>query len=331
MQHHFSGPTRRQFLALSGLALAASRPVHALAADAWPTRPVRLVVPFAAGGSSEIVARSAAAEMSKILGQNVYVENRPGAGGNIAMQEVAGSEDGHTIILGHVGTMAVNPFMYAKIPYDPIRQFTPVALLASVPALIVVHPDVPARSIPEFIALARKSPGALNYGSGGNGSGGHLAFEYLKLMSNTSIAHIPYKGGGPLLVDLLSGRLQACCLGASALLQHVKAGKLRAIGATSGQRIAQLPQVPTVAEQGYKGYEFNQWYGLLAPASWPRENVAKLEAAAIQAVKSNAVTTTLSEDMAKPEGKPSIEFVKLIASEQARWKPVVVKAQIRAD
>ena len=184
------------------------------------------------------------------------------------------------LILGHIGTLAVNPFIFDKLPYDPIKDFKPISLLAKVPSLYVVHPDVPAKNLKEFVALAKAKPGQLNYGSAGNGSAGHLAFEYLKMATGIFVVHVPYRGTGPQLTDLLAGRLQAASVGAPAILQFIKAGKLRCIATGTSQRIAQLPDVPTVAEQGWPGFEMTQWYGLLAPASLAPANADKLAAAA---------------------------------------------------
>ncbi|MGH8830413.1 MAG: Bug family tripartite tricarboxylate transporter substrate binding protein, partial [Polaromonas sp.] len=198
----------------AGGALAAVSAFPALlgtahAQNSWPSKPIRLLVPFAPGGSSEIVARTAASELTKSLGQSVFVENKPGAGGNIAMQECAASTDGHTMILGHIGTMAVNPFMYDKLPFDTEKDFKPISLLAKVPSLYVVNADLPVKNLKEFIALAKAKPGQLNYGSAGNGSAGHLAFEYLKMATGIFVLHVPYRGTGPQLTDLLAGRLDA--------------------------------------------------------------------------------------------------------------------------
>lgn len=331
----FNLTKRRNFLIKSAVSLTTpliAQLAKANAADpVWPFKPIRLVVPYAPGGSSEIVARSIAIEMSAKLGQNVFVENKAGAAGSIAMQEVAKSEDGHTVVLGHVGTMAVNPLIYPKLSYDPIRDFSPISLLAKVPALYVVHPDVPAQNLSEFIALARNRPGQLTYASAGNGSGGHLAFEYLKMVSDTYILHVPYRGTGPLLIDLMAGRLQSACVGASALMQFIKSGKLRAIAVSSDRRIPQLPNVATVAEQGFKGFEFSQWYGLLAPARWTKSQIEKLEAEAIRATSSPNVITKFLDEIAQPMGSTSDAFRSFIQTEQTRWKPVVLKAQIRPD
>jgi len=312
-------------LAAAGMARAAR------AADAWPTRPIRFVVPFAPGGSSEIVARSTAVELTKLLGQSVYVENKPGGAGNVAMAEVAAATDQHTLVLGHIGTLAVNPFIFDKLPYDPVRDFKPVSLLAKVPSLYVVHPDVPAKSLKEFVAFARSKPGQLNYGSAGNGSAGHLAFEYLKIATGIFILHVPYRGTGPQLTDLLAGRLQAAAVGAPAILQFVKAGKLRCIATGSAQRLAALPDVPTVAEQGWPGFEMTQWYGLLAPATLPAAAADKLAVAAARAVREPAALERLNGDAALAVGSTPAEFAAFIAKERERWKPVIARAKVKSD
>jgi tripartite-type tricarboxylate transporter receptor subunit TctC len=300
-------------------------------AQAWPSRPIRFVVPFAPGGSSEIVARSTAVELSKLLGQSVFVDNKPGGAGNVAMAEVARAEDQHTLILGHIGTLAVNPFIFDKLPYDPVKDFRPVSLLAKVPSLYVVHPDLPAKDLKEFVALAKSKPGQLNYGSAGNGSAGHLAFEYLKMASGTFIVHVPYRGTGPQLTDLLAGRLQAASVGAPAILQFIKTGKLRCIATGTTQRIAQLPDVPTVAEQGYPGFEMTQWYGLLAPASLPAAAIDRLAAAAARAVREPAALERLTTDAAIAVGSTPAEFAAYIAQERERWKPVIARAKVKPD
>ncbi len=191
-------------------------------AQAWPNKSIRFVVPFAPGGSSEIVARAAAAELSKTLGQSMYVDNKPGGAPNVAKGEVARAEDQHTLSLGHIGTLAVNPYIFDKLPYDPVKDFQPISLPAKVPSLYVVHPDVAAKNLKEFVALRKARPGQLNYGSAGNGSAGHLAFEYLEIVTNTFILHVPYRGTGPQLTDLLAGRLQAASVGAPAIMQFLR-------------------------------------------------------------------------------------------------------------
>ena len=300
-------------------------------ANTWPSKPLRLVVPFAPGGSSEIVARAIAGEMAKTIGQNVFVENKPGAAGNIAMQEVANSTDEHTLVLGHIGTLAVNPFIFPKLPYDPIKDFAPITLISKVPSLYVVHPDLPVKNLKEFVAYAKSKPGQLNYGSAGNGSAGHLAFEYLKMASDTFMLHVPYRGTGPMLTDLMAGRLQAAAVGAPALLQFIKAGKLRCIATGTTARLPQLPDVPTVAEQGYKGFEMTQWYGLMAPSKMAKPNIDKLEQEAVKAARSKVVIEKLGQETALAVGNSKEEFAAFIRQEQARWKPVIARADIKPD
>jgi tripartite-type tricarboxylate transporter receptor subunit TctC len=323
---------RRRLLQL-GLATGAGLGAPALlrAQGTWPSKAIRFVVPFAPGGSSEIIARSTGAEMSKLLGQSVYIDNKPGGAGNVAMSEVAHAEDLHTLVLGHIGTLAVNPYIFAKLPYDANKDFKPVSLLAKVPSLYLVHPDVPAKNLQEFVALAKKKPGQLNYGSAGNGSAGHLAMEYFKMASGTFITHVPYRGTGPMLTDLMAGRLDAASIGAAAVLQFIRAGKLRCIATGTTQRIAQLPDVPTVAEQGFPGFEMTQWYGINAPANLPQAALDKLADAAAKAVKAPATLERLQADAAIAVGSTPAEYAKFIAAEQKRWQPVIARAKIKPD
>lgn len=298
----------------------------------WPTKAIRFVVPFAPGGTSEVVARSVAAELTKQLGQSVYVENKPGGAGVTAMQEVArATPDGHTIILTHVGTLAVNPYMLSNQPYDVNKDFVPVTLLAKVPNVFVIHPDVPAKNFKEFIAYAKANPGKLNYGSAGNASAGHLAMEYLKLVTGTYITHIPYRGTGPQLTDLLAGRTQASSAGMPALGAHIRSGKLRAIAVGTQQRIPSMPDVPTVAEMGFKNFETSQWYGIHVPAGTPPEIVKRLQEESLKALKSSAVTERFATDNAVGGGGPSSEYAAFIKNEQAIWSDIVKRAGIKPD
>jgi tripartite-type tricarboxylate transporter receptor subunit TctC len=323
---------RRRLLAGAG-ALAAMVAAPALRAQAaWPSRSIRFLVPFAPGGTSEIVARSVAAELTKQLGQSVYVENKPGGAGTVAMIEAAkAAPGGHTIILGHVGTLAVNPYMLNNQPYDVNKDFVPVTLLAKVPNVFVIHPDVPAKNFKEFVAYVKANPGKLNYGSAGNASAGHLAMEYLKLVTGMFITHIPYRGTGPQLTDLLAGRTQASSAGMPALGAHIRAGKLRAIAVGTQQRISAMPDVPTVAEMGYRNFETSQWYGILAPAGTPPDIVKKLQEESLKALRSSAVTERFANDSAVGGGGPSQEFAAFIAQEQKIWSDIVRRAQIKAD
>jgi tripartite-type tricarboxylate transporter receptor subunit TctC len=317
-----------RFLALVAAALLAG-PAHA---QNWPTKPIRLVVPFAPGGTSSIVARAFAVEMSKALGQEMYIENKGGGGGNVAMQDVAHADpDGYTLIIGHIGSLAVNPFMYDKLPFDTNRDFAAVSLFAKVPSIFVVHADVPAKNMREFVALAKQQPGKLYYGSAGNGSAGHLAMEYLKLVAGIDIVHVPYKGTGPNLIDLVAGRTQATAAGTPPLMPHVKAGKLRVIAVGAPARLSTLPDVATVAEQGYPGFETTQWYGLNAPAKTPPAIIKRLADEAAKAAKLPSVAERLAVDNAEAVGSTPQEYAAYIASEQARWGEVVRKAGIKAN
>ena len=329
--NHPTMMSRRTALQLATAAVTGSLPLVGRAQASWPSKAIRLVVPFAPGGSSEIVARATATELSKILGQSVYVDNKPGGAGNVAMGEVARADDEHTLILGHIGTLAVNPFIFDKLPYDPAKAFTPISLLAKVPSLYVVRADLPVKDLKEFIALAKAKPGTLNYGSAGNGSAGHLAFEYLKMVSNTFVLHVPYRGTGPQLTDLIGGRLEAAAVGAPAVLQFIKTGKLRCIATGTAQRLPQLPDVPTVAEQGFPGFEMTQWYGLLAPAAMVKANVDKLAAASARAVKEPAALKLLENEAAIAVGSTPAEFARFIEMERQRWKPVIARAKIKPD
>jgi tripartite-type tricarboxylate transporter receptor subunit TctC len=321
--------TRRRLVAGAAAALALP---SLRAQSAWPSKPVRFLVPFAPGGTSEIVARSVAAELTKQLGQSVFVENKPGGAGVVAMAEAAKAPpDGHTVILGHVGTLAVNPYMLASQPYDVNKDFLPVTLLAKVPNVFVIHPEVPAKDFREFVAYAKKNPGKLSYGSAGNASAGHLAMEYLKLVTGMYMTHIPYRGTGPQLTDLLAGRTQASSAGMPALGAHIRAGKLRAIAVGTHARIAALPDVPTVQEMGYKDFETSQWYGMLAPAGTPPDIVKRLQEESSKALRSSAVTERFATDNAVGGGGPASEFAAFIAREQTIWSDIVRRAQIKAD
>jgi tripartite-type tricarboxylate transporter receptor subunit TctC len=301
-------------------------------AQTYPSKPIRLVVPFAPGGSSTLVARFIAEEMQKGLGQQIIIENKPGGGGNIAMQEVARADpDGYTLIIGHVGSLAMNPYMYAKLPYDVDRDFAAISLLAKVPAIFVVHADVPAKDLREFVALAKKNPGQLNYGSAGNGSAGHLAMEYLKQATGIELQHVPYKGTGPNVTDLVAGRTQASSAGTPPLLPHVKSGKLRVIAVGTPKRLPTLPEVGTVAEQGYPGFETSQWYGLNAPAKTPEAVIARLATEAAKAARSPLVAERFALDDAEAVGSTPAEYAAFIKKEQERWSKVVRAANIKAD
>jgi tripartite-type tricarboxylate transporter receptor subunit TctC len=301
-------------------------------AQTWPAKPIRLVVPFAPGGSSSIVARAVAVEMEKGLGQPIVIDNKPGGGGNVAMLEVAKADpDGYTLIVGHIGSLAVNPYMYLKLPFDTDKDFAAVSLLAIVPSIFVVHESVPARNMREFVALAKKEPGKMYYGSAGNGSAGHLAMEYLKQTAGIDVQHVPYKGTGPNITDLIAGRTQAAAAGTPPLMPHVKSGKLRVIGVGGAKRLHSLPEVATVAEQGYPGFETTQWYGLNAPAKTPEAIIRRLAEEAAKAARQPSVQERFAADDAEGVGSTPAEYAAFIRKEQERWSKVVRTAKIKAD
>jgi tripartite-type tricarboxylate transporter receptor subunit TctC len=301
-------------------------------AQTYPNKPIRLVVPFAPGGSSTIVARSVAAEMEKGLGQSMVIENKGGGGGNPAMQDVARADpDGYTLLITHIGSLALNPYLYKNLPFDVNRDFVHVSLLAKVPNIFVVHESVPAKDAREFVALVKKEPGKYYYGSAGNGSAGHLAMEYFKLVSGIELQHVPYKGTGPNLVDLVAGRTHATSAGTPPLMPHVKAGKLRVIGVGAPQRLSSVPDAPTIAEQGFAGFETSQWYGLSAPARTPPAIVQRLATEAARAANSPAVAERYKADDAEAVGSTPKEYADFIAKEQARWKDVIQRAGVKVD
>ena len=317
---------KQLFAALAALASLAA------AAQGYPSKPIRLVVPFAPGGTSEIIARSVAQELTTQLGQSVYVENKAGGAGTIAMADVKNAPpDGYTLIVTHVGTLAVNPYAMKNHPYDVNRDFIHVALLARVPNIFVINAEVKAKDFREFVALAKSKPGALNYGSAGNGSAGHLAMEYLKMVTAIDIQHVPYKGTGPALQDLLGGRTEATSAGTPALLPHIKSGKLRAIAVGTTRRIPALADVPTVAELGFPDFETSQWYGVSVPAGTPREIVMKLNAEINKALQSSQVTQRYAADNAIAEIGTPEQYGAFVAKEQARWREVVRKANVTIE
>ena len=300
----------------------------------FPSKPIRLVVPFAPGGSSEIIARSVATGMSAFLGQAVYVENKPGGSGNIAMEEVKRAvPDGHTLILGHIGTLAVNPALFGKaLPYDAIKDFAPISLVARVPNIIAISPQkLQVKNLAELVELAQKQPGKLNYGTAGNGSAGHLAMEYFKSVAKIDLQHVPYKGTGPMMTDLLGGQIEMTFTGVPPIAGQLKAGKLRPIAVGSLTRVASFPDVPTIAESGYPGFETSQWYGIIVPAGTPKAVLDKLHASVLAALKSPESTQKIVDDGGVLVGGTPAEFADLIVKEQARWGGVVKSAGVKAE
>jgi tripartite-type tricarboxylate transporter receptor subunit TctC len=301
-------------------------------ASAYPTRAIRLVVPFTPGGSTDILARAIGQKLTEAWGQPVVIDNVPGAGGSIGADKVAKAPaDGYTLLMGHIGTLAVNPSLYPALPYDPIKSYAPVAWVARVPNVLVVNPAVKAQSIKELIALAKSQPGQLNYGSGGNGSAANLATEYFKLQTGTSLLHIPYRGTAPAVTDLMGGQIQVLFTGAPAVLGQIKNGQLRALAVSSPQRLEALPNLPTMAESGYPGFEADQWYGIVAPAGTPREVVLKLNSQINQSLASNELKTRLNNEGAIAATNTPEAFGQHIVREIARWKPVIQSGRVRAE
>jgi tripartite-type tricarboxylate transporter receptor subunit TctC len=305
-------------------AVLAAYPAGAADVATFPSKPVRLIVPFTPGGSTDILARAIGQKLTETWRQPAVVENRPGAGGAIGMELAAKSlPDGTTMVMGHIGTLAANPALYMRLPYDPVRDFAPVTLVAMVPNVLVVGPAVPSRSVAEFVALAKSKPGKLDYGSGGNGSAAHLAMEYFKLKAGVDLQHVPYKGTAPALTDLLGGQIAAILTGLPPVLQHVKSGKLRILGVASKERLAAFPDIPTIAESGVPGFEATQWYGLLVPAATPRDIVAKIQRDAAAALRDPAVGERLASEGAEPVGSTPEQFGAFIRSEIDLWGKVI--------
>ena len=301
-------------------------------AQSYPAKPVRLIVPLAAGGGNDTIARMIGLKISGPLGQQVVIVNRPGAGGLIGADIAAKSPpDGYTLLLGGVAVMAIIPNVQKKVPYDPVRDFQPVSLIASAPLLVVVHPSLPVRSIKQLVALAKAKPGALNYASNGIGSSTHLATEMFKLMTGTHIAHVPYKGLSLAMTDLLSGQVQLMFSSAVAMLPHVKTGKLRAIAMTGTKRSSAIPDIPTVAEAGVRDYEAGSWYGIVAPASTPRPIIDRLNKEIVAATKSQEVQDRLVSEAVIPVGGSPEEFAAHIRKELARAAKVVKESGARFD
>jgi tripartite-type tricarboxylate transporter receptor subunit TctC len=298
-------------------------------AQSYPTKPIRFLVPFPPGGGNDTMARTFGQKMSERLGQPVVIDNRPGAGGNIGAETAAHAlPDGYTIFLGGVGSHGINPNLMLKPPYDPIRDFAPVSLIASAPMLVVVPLSLPAKSLNDFLHLAKSHPGQLNFASSGTGSIAHLAAELLNSMAKIKLEHVPYKGTGPALTDLLAGRVQVMFNSTVSVMPQVRAGKVRALAVTAAKRSSALPDLPTVAESGVAGYEAASWYGVLAPAGTPRAIVMKLNSEVAQIAQLPEVRERLAADGADPGGNSPEEFGAYIRRELARWKTVIEQAKI---
>ena len=328
-------PRRRhigQYLALASFGLVAALPLAAQA-QAYPNRPIRLIVPFTPGGSTDILARAIGLELGKAWSASVVVENVPGAGGAIGADKVAkAAPDGYTLLMGHIGTLAVNPSLYPKLPYSPLKDFAPVAWVANVPNVLVLHPATKATNMKEFVAHAKANPGRLNYGSGGNGSAANLATEYLKMRTEISLVHIPYRGTAPAVNDLVAGQTQVLFTGVPAVIAQVRSGQLKALAVSGKARVEALPDVPTVNEAlGLKDFEADQWYGVVAPTGTPPDVIARLNQAINAALNSAELKKRLGAEGAVANPTTPEAFGKYIAAEIERWKPVITSGRVKVD
>ena len=325
---------RRHWLVLAALPML---PRTLLAQERWPARPVRIVVPFAPGGTTDILARSLAPELSRAFGQQFIVDNKPGAGGNIGAAEVAkAAPDGYTLLMGTVGTHGINQSLYPKMPFDPIKDFVPITLVAGVPNVLVMNPAkaqaLHIQSVPDLIRYAKANPGKLNMASSGNGTSIHLSGELFKTMTGTFMVHFPYKGSGPALLDLIGGTMDLMFDNLPSALPQIKAGKLKALAVTSAQRSAAVPELPTIAEAApLPGFDASSWFGLLAPAGTPGEIVNRVQQETAKALATPALKERLLSQGAIPSGMPPAQFAAYIAAETKKWAQVVKVSGAKVD
>ncbi|MEN3296735.1 MAG: putative tricarboxylic transport rane protein [Burkholderiales bacterium] len=301
-------------------------------AQSWPAKPLKIIVPFTPGGNTDIVARMVGEGLSKTFGQPVLIENKPGAAGLLGATAVAKSPaDGYTYLMGTVGTHAINAGLYSKMPYDTVKDFTPVTLVASVPNILVVPPSLPVNSVKDLIAYLKAHPDKANFASSGSGTSIHLSGELFKIKTGVAMTHIAYKGSPPALTDLMGGQVQLMFDNLPTSLPYVKAGKLKALAVTTAKRIPALPDVPTVAESGFPGFETGSWFGLFAPAGTPKEIIARVDAEVRKMVQSPELREKLIQQGAEPVGMGSEEFAAHVKSELAKWGEVVKASGAKAD
>ena len=315
----------------AGMATSAAILSHARA-DGFPSKPIRILVPFTPGGTTDILAREIAAKLQVSLGQSCVVENRPGGGGTLGCELVARADpDGYTMLMGHIGTLAINPLVYPHHSYDPVTGWTPLAYAANVPNVLAVHASVPANSVQELVALAKAGPGSLAYGTGGTASASHLASAYFAYATGTEFLHVPYKGTAPFVNDLVAGRLQMGFTGAPVVMPLAKQGQLRTLGISSAKRSKAFPELPTISESGYAGFEADQWYGITGPAGIDPAIARRHNQEINKAVDSADVRARLQKEGGSPVLLPPDALGQHIASEIARWRPVVQAANIRLE
>jgi tripartite-type tricarboxylate transporter receptor subunit TctC len=320
-----------QFRSTVLVALCAVAPVAAYAADAWPTRPVRMIVAYPPGGGTDIVGRVMAQKLTETLGHTVVIDNRGGASGNIGSELAArANPDGYTLLMGNVAPNAINVSLFKKLAFDPVKDFTPVSLVAITPNILVVNPTVPVKTVKDLVALAKAKPGVLNFPSAGVGSSSHLAGELLKILAKVDMVHVPYKGGGPALVDTISGQMQLMFATMPAAMPHVKSGKVRPIAVTTEKRSQTMPELPTIGES-VKGYEASTWYGLLAPAGTPAAIVTRLHQDTVKILAMPDMREKLGAQGIEPVGGTPAEFGAYIKSEISKWGRVIREAGIKAE
>jgi len=328
---HVTRTTRRAVLGAIALAATATLPLGA-AAQNYPTKPITIVVPFAAGGTTDILARLVGQYLSTELGQPVVVENKAGAGGNIGAAFAAkAAADGHTLFMGTVGTHAINAALYKKLPYDPIKDFAPLTRVAMVPNLLVAHPSQPFKTVQEMIAYAKANPGKINFGSPGNGASPHLSGELFKSMTKVDMVHVPYKGSAPAVSDLLGGQISIMFDNLPSVIPHVRGGKLRAIAISTAKRSADLPDVPTIAEAGVPGYEATSWFGLFAPAATPAPVLAKISTALGKVLANAEVKKKIDDQGGEPANETPAQFADFIQKESLKWGKVVKESGASLD
>ena len=301
-------------------------------AEIWPARPIRFIVPFAPGGGGDVVGRIIGQRLGEQLGKPLIIDNRGGAGGTLGVDLAAkAAPDGYTLLLGNVGPIAVGPSLYPRLPYDPVRDFAPVTMIASFPNILVANPGLPFKSVPELVAYAKNRPGKLNFGSAGTGTSTHLAAELFKSVAGIEVVHVPYKGGAAALTDVIAGQVAYYFGTLPSSLPLAKAGKIRALGVTSLKRSPAAPDVPTIAEAGYRGFETAAWYGLMLPAGAPREIIARLNAATMVVLALPDIRERLVQEGSEPMGNTPAQFGAYIKSEIAKWSAVVKAANLKAD
>ncbi|MBI2224076.1 MAG: tripartite tricarboxylate transporter substrate binding protein [Betaproteobacteria bacterium] len=302
------------------------------AAQSYPSKPIRLIVPFAPGGGVDLIGRIIAQKLQEAWGQPVIVDNRGGGGGNIGTDMVAKSPpDGHTLLMGYVGNLAINPFLFRKLPYDPVKDFSPISLAATAPNLLVAHPSVPASTVKDLVTLAKTKPGSLSYASAGNGTVGHMVAELFKSVTGIGIVHIPYKGNGPAVTDLLGGQVQLMFAAPGAVIPFVEAKKLKALAVASNQRLPELSDTATFAEAGYPGVEASGWYGVLTSAGTPRNIISALNKEIVRIMQLPDVKERLAVHGYKAVTSSPEEFAQLIKSDLIKWQKVVKASGAKVD